>query len=246
MVAPALCRRRCACGSNRRQQRQHPWWRALAAKEPGTHTPNCPAAEDPKTVLPRDDPYTWPHFGGAFPVGTIPRALNCPAAEAPLPPIPDIPFIFWPRFGGAFLSGTNPRVANCFVAEDHLPRTRELWPRFGGAFSCPHIGNQRPRSRICFGAEDEELSASKHRISAPPPTQAGLFLDAPHTGGAFSRPQPDRSVVSSPNVPHQSLDRYRYPPRALRRYSVPDARKGFAYLCRRPFRPGVPTLSPHP
>src|SRR5215510_13875845 len=145
MVALALCRRRCACGSNRRQQRQHPWWRALAAKESGTHTPNCPAAEDPKTVLPRDDPYTWPHFGGAFPVGTIPRALNCPAAEAPLPPIPDIPFIFWPRFGGAF--------------------------------SCPHIGNQRPRSRICFGAEDEELSASKHRISAPPPTQAGLFLD---------------------------------------------------------------------
>src|SRR5262245_2273981 len=214
MVALALCRRRCACGSNRRQQRQHPWWRALAAKESGTHTPNCPAAEDPKTVLPRDDPYTWPHFGGAFPVGTIPRALNCPAAEAPLPPIPVIPFIFWPRFGGAF--------------------------------SCPHIGNQRPRSRICFGAEDEELSASKHRISAPPPTQAGLFLDAPHTGGAFSRPQPDRSVVSSPNVPHQSLDRYRYPPRALRRYSVPDARKGFAYLCRRPFRPGVPTLSPHP
>src|SRR5262245_35000588 len=68
----------------------------------------------------------------------------------------------------------------------------------------------------------------------------------PHTGGAFSRPQPDRSVVSSPNVPHQSLDRYRYPPRALRRYSVPDARKGFAYLCRRPFRPGVPTLSPNP
>src|SRR5215831_11266065 len=62
--------------------------------------------------------------------------------------------------------------------------------------------------------------------------------------GLFSTPT---SVVSSPNVPHQYLDRDRYPPRALRRYSVPDARKrDFGYLRQRPFRPSVPTLSPYP
>jgi transposase-like protein len=34
------------------------------------------------------------------------------------------------------------------------------------------------------------------------------------------------------------LDGHRYPSRALRRYSVPDARKrDFAYLCQRSFRP---------
>src|SRR5262249_33334822 len=45
-------------------------------------------------------------------------------------------------------------------------------------------------------------------------------------------------------VPHQNLARHRYPSRSLRRYSVSDARKtDSAYLCQRPFRPGVPALS---
>ena len=52
------------------------------------------------------------------------------------------------------------------------------------------------------------------------------------------------NVVSLHYVPHQNLDRHRYPSRTLRRYSVPDARKtDSAYLCQRPFRPGVPALS---
>src|SRR5262249_49106718 len=50
--------------------------------------------------------------------------------------------------------------------------------------------------------------------------------------------------VSFHYVPHQNLDRHRYPSRTLRRYSVSDARKtDSAYLCQRPFRPGVPALS---
>src|SRR5262249_18538462 len=126
-----------------------PWWRALAAKEPGTRTPYCPAAEDSNTVLPRDDPYTLgPRFGGAFPVGTIPHALNCPAAEAPLPPIPDIPFTFWPRFGGVFSCPTiwepSPAFPDFFGAEEResLPRVAsrhdpESPAREGGAFSTP-------------------------------------------------------------------------------------------------------------
>ena len=52
------------------------------------------------------------------------------------------------------------------------------------------------------------------------------------------------NVVSLHYVPHQNLGRHRYPSRTLRRYSVPDARKtDSAYLCQRPFRPGVPALS---
>ena len=52
------------------------------------------------------------------------------------------------------------------------------------------------------------------------------------------------NVVSLHYVPHQNLDRHRCPSRTLRRYSVPNARKtDSAYLCQRPFRPGVPTLS---
>src|SRR5262249_21831673 len=52
------------------------------------------------------------------------------------------------------------------------------------------------------------------------------------------------NVVSLHYVPHQNLDRHRCPSRTLRRYSVPDARKtDSAYLCQRPFRPGVPALS---
>jgi len=52
------------------------------------------------------------------------------------------------------------------------------------------------------------------------------------------------NVVSLHYVPHQNLDRHRYPSRSLRRYSVSDARKtDSAYLCQRPFRPGVPALS---
>ena len=54
----------------------------------------------------------------------------------------------------------------------------------------------------------------------------------------------DRSEVHPLNVPHQYLDGHRYPPRALRRYPVHGAReRDFAYLCQRPFRPGVSTLS---
>ena len=85
---------------------------------------NCPVAES----LFREHPvHPRPRFGGAFPVGTIPRALNCPAAEAPLPPIPDIPFAFWPRFGGAFLSGTSWRVANLsWIADLLLPSGGDL------------------------------------------------------------------------------------------------------------------------
>ena len=52
------------------------------------------------------------------------------------------------------------------------------------------------------------------------------------------------NVVSLHYVPHQNLGRHRYPSRSLRRYSVSDARKtDSAYLCQRPFRPGVPALS---
>ena len=44
------------------------------------------------------------------------------------------------------------------------------------------------------------------------------------------------NVVSLHYVPHQNLDRHRYPSRSLRRYSVSDARKtDAAYLCQRPF-----------
>src|SRR5262249_32861217 len=121
MVALALCRRRCACGSNRRQQRHPP---GGSARRQGTRHPHpvLPSCGRPKTVLQRDDPYTLgPRFGGAFPVGTIPRALNCPAAEAPLPPIPDIPFTFWPRFGGVFSCPTilGPVRAGAAVNQTH-------------------------------------------------------------------------------------------------------------------------------
>src|SRR5438046_885714 len=55
------------------------------------------------------------------------------------------------------------------------------------------------------------------------------------------------SVVSSPHVPRQYLDRHRNPSRALRCYSVRDARKrDFAYLRQRPFRAGVSTLRAAP
>src|SRR6516164_4867221 len=79
---------------------------------------------------------------------------------------------------------------------------------------------------------------SKTGMAQPRPSAggAGLFLDPNMALGRAKNP---------PNVPHQYLDRHRYLSHALRRYSVPDARKRpFAYLCRRPFRPGVPTLSP--
>src|SRR5262245_51022405 len=75
--------------------------------------------------------------------------------------------------------------------------------------------------------------------------------------GIFLRPVPNRTELADAvglssrselhplNAPHQYLDGHRYPSLALRRYSVPDARKrDFAYLCQRSFRPGVSTLNP--
>jgi hypothetical protein len=67
--------------------RQHSGTGCLPPRDqpPWPELPHCPAAEDPKTLLPQaDNPYTWPRFGGAFLVGsgTIRRAPNCFGAEA--------------------------------------------------------------------------------------------------------------------------------------------------------------------
>ena len=113
-----------------------------------------------------------------------------------------------------------------------------LASRFGGAFPLWQP-EPDPRAPSCFRCG--------RTVSLPRVIQSKTGMAQPRSSagraGLFSTPT---SVVSFPNVPHQSLDRYRYPPRALRRYSVPDARKrDFADLCQRPFRPGVPTLSFH-
>src|SRR5262249_13478768 len=73
---------------------------------------------------------------------------------------------------------------------------------------------------------------SKTGMAQPRPSAggAGLFLDPNMALGRAKNP---------PNVPHQYLDRHRYPSDALRRYSVPDARK-------RPFSYLQTTLPPRP
>jgi|SRR6516225_336865 len=77
--------------------------------------------------------------------------------------------------------------------------------------ACARCGFLEPRAPSCFRCG---------RTSLPRLIQSETGRLSPALqpeGRGFSRPQPAR-VVSSPNVPDQYLDRYRYPPRALRRY----------------------------
>jgi hypothetical protein len=127
-----------------------------------------------------------------------------------------------PRFGGAFLSGTN-LTRSAFALVRKAPfreHALTLAPLRWGPFLVHTLGTN---ARVPAFALLRKTKSFPRVSTASQPRP-------PH-GRGFSRPQPHPSVVSSPNVPHQYLDRYRYPPRALRRYSVPDARKrGFAYL----------------
>ena len=148
------------------------------------------------------------------------------------------------RFGNGYLllhGNTLTSTARCWrnrvpalrIAElsscgrPKYPSFRKLMTRvLGPASAGPFFRNQAPRPEL--------FSVRKGRASLPRVIQSktDMARPRPRKGGAFSRPQPDRNVVPSLNVPHQYLGRHRYSSRALRRYSVSDARKtAFAYLC---------------
>jgi hypothetical protein len=137
------------------------------------------------------------------------------------------------KFSGPIQQGAIQVLRDMEVASTQEVARRRKKPRVSGAFLC---GNLSPRSELF------SVRASLPRVIQ---CKTGRFSPALRPEGrGFFDPKPDCSVVSPANAPHQYLDRDRYPPRALRRYSVPDARKtDAAYLCQRPFRPGVPTLS---
>ena len=162
------------------------------------------------------------------------------------------------RFGNGYLllhGNTLTSTARCWrnrvpalrIAElsscgrPKYPSFRKLMTRvLGPASAGPFFRNQAPRPEL-FSVRKGRASLprviqSKTDMARPRPPagRAGLFLDPNQIAAWFH-----------PLMPHQYLGRPRYSSRALRHYSVSDARKtAFAYLCRRPFRPGVPTLSP--
>src|SRR5262249_5842744 len=150
------------------------------------------------------------------------------------------------RFGNGYLSlhgNTLTSTARCWrnrvpalrIAElsscgrPKYPSFRKLMTRvLGPASAGPFFRNQAPRPEL-FSVRKGRASLprviqSKTDMAPPRPPagRAGLFLD-PNQIAAWFHP-----LI----VPHQYLGRHRYSSRALRRYSVSDARKtAFAYLC---------------
>jgi len=135
--------------------------------------------------------------------------------------------------GGAFLSGSGtnlrvPQLLCCGRTPSHCPSAMDssAWSQYllprrrAGLFLNPSMALGWIKGYSCALSQIGQNSRTLWGLSS-------------------------RSEVHPLNIPHQYLDGHRYPSRALRRYSVPDARKrDFAYLCQRSFRPGVSTLNP--
>src|SRR5262249_57980296 len=119
-----------------------------------------------------------------------------------------------------------------------LGAAQEKGRKFEGRFAFPKCSggwNQSQRHALVSVRKTgilPRVMQSKTGMAQPRPSAggAGLFLDPNMALGRAKNP---------PNVPHQYFDRHRYPSDALRRYSVPDARK-------RPFSYLQTTLPPRP
>ena len=134
--------------------------------------------------------------------------------------------------GGAFLSGSGtnlrvPQLLCCGRTPSHCPSAMDssAWSQYllprrrAGLFLNPSMALGWIKGYSCALSQIGQNSRTLWGLSS-------------------------RSEVHPLNIPHQYLDGHRYPSRALRRHSVLDARKtAFAYLCQRPFDPGLPTLS---
>src|SRR5262249_29078584 len=132
----------------------------------------------------------------------------------------------WPRRKGASSCGAAP----VFGGSERLKK--KIGNSKGASASQPlrrgfSFWNQSQRPALVSVRKTgilPRVMQSKTGMAQPRPSAggAGLFLDPNMALGRAKNP---------PNVPHQYLDRHRYPSDALRRYSVPDARKRpFAYL----------------